>query len=109
MIKELKDLEHDLELIEAKNMKILCKNMRYGRVWQCPEHASNWFQTCQKPERQARVMPAGARPCTMFVPFLLFCFKTLHNPCYAEHGHAKVPDYYFVMFSYLKAHGLLAM
>ncbi|KEH41617.1 hypothetical protein MTR_1g052855 [Medicago truncatula] len=28
MIKEWKDLEHDLELIQAKNMKIMCKNIR---------------------------------------------------------------------------------
>ena len=34
MIKGWKDLEHDLELIEDKNMKILCKNIRHGRAWQ---------------------------------------------------------------------------
>jgi len=32
MIMERKDLEHDLELIEAKNMKILCKNIRHDRA-----------------------------------------------------------------------------
>jgi len=32
MVKERKDLEHDLGLIETKNMKILCKNIRHGRV-----------------------------------------------------------------------------
>jgi len=32
MVKEWKDLEHDLGLIEAKNMKILCKNIRQGRA-----------------------------------------------------------------------------
>jgi len=32
MVKEWKDLEHDLELIEAKNMKILCKNIRRGHA-----------------------------------------------------------------------------
>jgi len=25
-------LEHDLELIEEKNIKILCKNVRHGRA-----------------------------------------------------------------------------
>jgi len=32
MIKGWKDLEHDLELIEAKNMKIMCKNIRHDRA-----------------------------------------------------------------------------
>jgi len=32
MIKGWKDLENDLELIEAKNMKILCKNIRHDRA-----------------------------------------------------------------------------
>jgi len=32
MVKEWKDLEHDLELIEDKNMKILCKNIRHDRA-----------------------------------------------------------------------------
>jgi len=32
MVKEMKDLEHDSGLIKAKNMKILCKNIRHGRA-----------------------------------------------------------------------------
>jgi len=32
MVMERKDPEHDLELIEAKNMKVLCKNIRHGRA-----------------------------------------------------------------------------
>ena len=32
MIKEWKDLEHVLELIEAKNMKTICKNIRQVRA-----------------------------------------------------------------------------
>jgi len=40
MIKGWKDLEHDLELVEAKNMKILCKNIKHGR-------ASKLFKSAQ--------------------------------------------------------------
>jgi len=32
MVMERKDLEHDLELIETKNMKIICKNIRHDRA-----------------------------------------------------------------------------
>ena len=41
MIKERKDLEHDLRLIETKNMKITCKNISHGRTRQSPDYAIN--------------------------------------------------------------------
>jgi len=40
----------DLELIEAKNTKILCKNIRHGRAWQWHGHTSKVGSTLPKSE-----------------------------------------------------------
>jgi len=50
MVKEKKDLEHDFGLIETKNMKIICKNIRHGCAWQSPNCApiDCWTCICQK-------------------------------------------------------------
>jgi len=85
MIKGWKDLEHDLELIEAKNMKILCKNIRHGR-------ASKSFKEGHFPESLARPVPPVARPCAILSsPFAAFAFKTGTT-------HAKVSGCYLLCF-----------
>jgi len=81
MIKEWKDLEHDLGLIEDKNMKILCKNIRHGRDWYSPDRASKLFPN-------AKLQRDWHGPClqehgrTQFqLPFFVVLFTDWHGPC----------------------------
>jgi len=64
MIKGWKDLEHDLELIEDKNIKILCKNIRHGRAGQWRGRASKLFKKA-------------------------ILQRYWHDPCLQAHGRAR--------------------
>jgi len=77
MVMERKDLEHDLELIETKNMKIICKNIRHDRAWQRPDRAPNGCSNVHIPGRLARVCACISTAVRdLQLPFAAFAFKT---------------------------------
>jgi len=59
----LEQKKGDLELIEAENMKILCKNIMHNPClwWHGP--CLQCFKEGQQPERSTLPVPPATRPC----------------------------------------------
>jgi len=93
MIKGWKDLKHDLELIEDKNIKILCRNIRHDRASKCSKN-------CQFLESLARPVPVVAQPCSILqLPFAAFAYKAgTARAC----GGTAVPRFQAVILSYFQ-------
>ena len=69
----LEQKKEDLELIEAKNMKIQCKNIKHGRAWHWHGRGSNYLE-------EAKNQRACHGPCLpwhgcarQWCPFCYFC------------------------------------
>jgi len=77
MLKEWKDLEHDLGLIEIKKYEDFMQEYQARTCLRKPKLCLHCCSNMENPERQARPVPAGTWLCEMLKTLYVVLFKDL--------------------------------